>query len=96
LSLIVDAAVQAQEAYETAQNILYEREEQETANTRAQQLRLGPFAMSGVVEAAHDELVQAGVGHDMPAKFFMPPHKGWKTPHRQLINALWLLPWLEA
>lgn len=60
-------AVQAQEAYEVAQGILYEKSQKETQQTRAHQLRqYGPLVMDPVVAASHDELEAAGVPTTCP------------------------------
>jgi len=81
-------AVQAQEAYEVAQGILYEKSQKETQQTRAHQLRqYGPLVMDPVVAASHDELEAAGVPHDMPMEQFVPPKTGWPTPPMQLATA---------
>ena len=81
-------AVQAQEAYEIAQGILHEKNQKETQQTRAHQLRqYGPLVMDPVVTASHDELSQVGVAHDMPMEQFVPPKKGWPTPPTQMATA---------
>ena len=80
-------AVQAQEAYELARDVLHEKNQKETQQTRAHQLRqYGPLVMDPVVTASHDELEAAGVQHSMPLEQFVPPKKGWKTPPLQLAT----------
>ena len=81
-------AVQAQNAYEMAKDILYEKNQKETQQTRAHQLRVyGPVMMDPVVSASHDELEQAGVPHSMPMEQFVPPKRGWPTPPLQDVTA---------
>lgn len=66
-------AVQAQMAYEMAQDNF----QKETQQTRDHQLIssgiYGPLAMDPVFTASHDELEQAGVPHSMPMEQFVPP-----------------------
>jgi hypothetical protein len=81
-------AVRSQEAYEVAQGILREKQQKETQQTRAHQLRqYGPLVMDPVVAASHDDLEQAGIPHSMPLEQFVPPKKGWPTPPMQMATA---------
>ena len=71
-----------QQAFEIAAAIRDRSARLETEAVRGQQLRQGYGANAGhpVVEAAHDELVEAGVPHAMPLPRVPPLKKGWEAP----------------
>ena len=81
--------LEQQHAYETAFELMNQEHQQETRETRHEQLRLtyGPSHMNPVVQASHDELEEAGVGHFMPGPREPPPRRVWHTPHDQLVAA---------
>ena len=77
------------EAYEMAALMKKQSRQQQTAETRREQLRLsyGPNKMNPVIEAHHDQLEEADVPHVMPAPRLPPPVKAWKTPPLQYAAA---------
>ena len=77
------------EAYEMAALMKKQSRQQQTAETRREQLRLsyGPNKMNPVIEAHHDQLEEADVMHAMPAPRLPPPVKAWKTPPLQYVAA---------
>ena len=77
------------EAYEMASLMKKQSRQQQTAETRREQLRLsyGPNKMNPVIEAHHDQLEEADVPHAMPAPRLPPPVKAWKTPPLQYAAA---------
>ena len=80
-------AVLAQQAYETARDILYERHQKETQQTQAHQLTIyGQLKINSVIEAAHKELESAGVGHAKSPIQSQPPRKAYTTPPLQSIT----------
>lgn len=77
------------DAYEMAFEAMNAEHQRETAETRREQLRLshGSNRMHPVVEAIHDELVEAGVPHYTAAPREPPPRRGWHTSHEQFVAA---------
>ena len=82
-------AMQEQAAFEEAKKTLKQQNEQQTRTARAQHL----FevhkvkGMDPMVEAHHEELDDAGVGHYMPQVVTAPPRRTWKAPPPQWVQA---------
>jgi hypothetical protein len=78
-------AMQEQAAFEEAKNSLKQQDERQTKEARAQHLRAkyAPNRMDPMIEAHHEELEEAGVGHYMPEVQTAPPHQTWKAPPPQ-------------
>ena len=78
-------AMQEQAAFEEAKKTLKQQNEQQTKEARAQHLSAtyGPHAMDPMIEAHHEELEEAGVGHYMPEVVTAPPRRAWKAPPPQ-------------
>ena len=81
--------MQQNRAYEAAAVMQHQHRQQQTAETRREQLRLsyGPNRMNSVIEAHHDQLEEANIPHIMPAPRLPPPVKVWKTPPQQYAAA---------
>jgi len=79
-------AMEEQNAYETAFDLMNQEHQRETEATRREQLRLSyaPNRMHPVVEAAHQELEEAGVFHYRAGPREEPPRRVWHTPNAQL------------
>jgi len=77
------------EAYELAAVMKKQSRQQQTAETRREQLRLsyGPNKANPVIEAHHDQLEEASVPHVMAMPRLPPPVKAWKTPPLQYAAA---------
>ena len=78
-------AMQEQSAFEEAENSLKQQDEQQTKEARAQHLsaKYAPNRMDPMIEAHHEELEEAGVGHYMPEVVTAPPRQTWKAPPPQ-------------
>ena len=81
--------MQQNRAYEAAAVMQHQHRQQQTAETRREQLRLsyGPNKMNSVIEAHHDQLEEVNIPHIMPAPRLPPPVKVWKTPPQQYAAA---------
>ena len=77
------------EAYEMATLMKKQGRQQQTAETRRDQLRLmyGPNQMNSVIQAHHDQLEESSIPHVMPAPRMPPPVKAWKAPVQQYAAA---------
>ena len=71
-------AMQEQSAFEEAENSLKQQDEQQTKEARAQHLsaKYAPNRMDPMIEAHHEELEEAGVGHYMPEVVTAPDLEG--------------------
>jgi hypothetical protein len=78
-------AMQEQAAFEEAKKSLKQQNEQQTKEARAQHLsaKYAPNRMDPMIEAHHEELEEAGVGHYMPEVVTAPPRQTWKAPPPQ-------------
>ena len=78
-------AMQEQSAFEEAKKTLKQQNEQQTKEARAQHLSAtyAPNRMDPMIEAHHEELEEAGVGHYMPEVQTAPPRRTWKAPPPQ-------------
>ena len=79
--------MEQQDAYEVAQAAMHEDRKQQTELTRNEQLSrsYGPNHMNPVVEASHEQLVEAGVPHQMPAPRIPAPIRSWPAPPPQYV-----------
>jgi hypothetical protein len=82
-------AMQEQAAFEEAKKSLKQQNEQQTKEARAQHLsaKYAPNRMDPMIEAHHEELEEAGVGHYMPEVQTAPPRQTWKAPPPQFASA---------
>ena len=76
-------------AYEQAFDLFNQEAQARTNAHRTEQLRSahGVNLTHPVVEAAHDELLEAGVPHHMPAPREAMPRRVWHTPPEQFAAA---------
>ena len=81
------AAVDQQKALDLAKEAQSAEYRRQTVEMRAQQLAAthGLDSMNGVIEAAHHELEEAGVPHEMPVPRLDPPMKAWPAPAEQWV-----------
>lgn len=79
------AAGEVQDAYQIAAKARRQELQRDTEATRRQQLMqgYGVNRMNPTIEAAHDELEEAGVPHAMPAPRIAPLKQPWHTPSVQ-------------
>jgi len=79
------AAIDQQKALELAKEAQNAEHRRQTAEMRAQQLAAthGAWSMHPTVEAAHEELEEAGVPHEMPVPRLAPVAKAWPAPAEQ-------------
>ena len=77
--------MEQKDAYDLADSAMKEDHRQMTELTRNEQLRRshGPNRMNPVVEASHEQLVEAGVPHEMPAPRMPPLIRSWPAPPPQ-------------
>ena len=77
--------IEQQNAYEQAFDLMNQEHQRQTEETRREQLRLtyGANRMHPVIEAHHGELMEAEVGHHMPAPREPVPRRVWHTPNEQ-------------
>ena len=81
--------MEAQSAYESAFDLMNQEHQRETEATRREQLRrgYGPNRMHPVIEATHEELVEAGVPHYIAEPREPLPRRVWHTPPPQFAAA---------
>ena len=74
-------------AYETAYDLMHQEETKKTAANRREILSksYGPNRMDPTIEAAHLELVEAGVHHYMPKIRTLPPKAMFTKPHPAMV-----------
>ena len=82
-------AREARDAYETAFDLMNNEHRSQTLVMHHEHLgrTYGPNHMNPVVEASHDELVEAEVPHYMPAPRLTPARATWRTPAAQFAAA---------
>ena len=82
-------ARQAQQAYQTAYDLNKQEIRHKTMADRHEHLgsTYGSNRMHPTVEANHDELVEAGAPHYMPAPRPPPSFRSWPTPPQQFMSA---------
>jgi hypothetical protein len=82
-------AMQDQAAVEEAKKTLKKQREEKTKQARAEHLRAayGPNKMDPMIEAHHEQLEEAGVGHFMAKIQTMPPRRAFQAPPEQMVSA---------
>ena len=82
-------ALHQQAALELAKEAQSAEHRRQTAEMRREQLAAthGAWNMHPTVEAAHEELDEAGVPHEMPLPRLAPPMKAWPAPAPQYAAA---------
>ena len=82
-------AMRLQDAYEMAHQLQHQEKQQETAATRTEQLKAiysQHHHMNPMVDAAHEELEEAGVSHHMAAVGIPPVRKPYIVPNKQMMS----------
>ena len=82
-------AMDHQQAYEIAHAAMKEGHRRETAEIRRQQLMAihHPNDMDPTIQAAHDELEEAGVPHRVALPGAAPLKRGYTAPTEQMVSA---------
>jgi hypothetical protein len=76
-----------QQAHRLASQLEKQEHQNRTEDARAENLyaAYGSDSTNPVIEAAHDELNEAGVPHAIPLPRLVPPQRPWRAPPRQFI-----------